>query len=468
MMAADLGLIEKSRQAYMIGIGGVGMSSLARVLKYSGLEVCGSDIKESRITHQLESEGIPVFLGQQKIQFGNSDLVIYSSAIGDQHFELKKARELGLRVYHRAEVLSSILNEAETSVAVTGTHGKTTTASFISYILSELKKDPTCLVGGDLLNLGTNAILGDKSLWVAEVDESDKTHELFHPNYLLLTNLEEDHVENYRGIEDLEESFSKCIQNMTNPGVVIYSTDDETLERLVRCSGKPSISFGLTAKADFSAQNIELCAFGCEFDLMEAGFFTARFKLNVPGIHNVKNALGAIALLAQLGVDLDQIMEPLSTFRGARRRMEIKWKSRDLVVVDDYAHHPTEAKACINALQRMGGKVTVVFQPHRFSRTYHFHREFAEAFKDVDELILTEVFGAGEENALSVGSEMIYEQTKMVSKNCVRLMAKSDVCNYLFQKKPLAGTIAFLGAGDIGEIAYEFVNRVKTFIASKS
>ena len=498
MAPIDANLLENSRRVYFIGIGGVGMSALARVLKHRGLEVSGSDSCESRTTRELAGAGIPVYIGQNQIAFGDSDLIIYSSAIRADHMELKAAREAARKVHHRAEILSSLFNQAKTSVAVTGTHGKTTTSSMISFILSDLGRNPTCLVGGEVLNLGTNTLLGNPDLWVSEVDESDRSHEFYAPNYAVLTNLEEDHLDNYKDLEDLKRSFEKFLANTRNPGLIIYSEDDAVLRELVEASGRPHAGFGFSPSADFSAQNIELRAalipgcshrgsvdsrfsaearipggrgnddfsFGSEFDLYEAGFFVKRLRLFVPGQHNIANALGSIVLLSSLGIDFESLAGPLSRFRGARRRLEIKYRSAELTVIDDYAHHPTEVRASVGALRSLGKPVTVIFQPHRFSRTLHFFKDFGRAFQEADEVILTDIYGAGELNPDNISVRCIYEEVLKSGHRAVRIVPKKEIIPYLFSRPKSEEVIAFIGAGDIGELADEFADRFKTVPAA--
>lgn len=458
----DGNLIADAHRAYFIGIGGVGMSALARVLKHQGLEVAGSDSKETRTTRELTVAGIPVFIGQSQIGFGDSDLIIYSSAIRPDHLELKAARESSRKVYHRAQILSSLFNQAKTSVAITGTHGKTTTSSMISFVLSELGKNPTCLVGGEVVNLGTNTILGGSELWVSEVDESDKTHEFYAPNYAVLTNLEEDHLDYYKNLNDLKLSFETFISNARNPGLIVYSIEDQVLRGLVRRSGRPQVSFGFSRDADFSAQNVELRNYGSSFDLYESGFFVTPVTLSIPGRHNIANALGSIALMGTLGLDPESILEPLSRFRGARRRLEIKWESPELTVVDDYAHHPTEVKASIRALKGMGRRLTVIFQPHRYSRTQHFYREFGDAFQEADEVILTEIYGAGESNPGQIDVAWILREVLKKGHPAAHVVQKNEILSYLMTRSLQHSVIAFLGAGDIGELADEFANRFKS------
>lgn len=461
MSIVDSNLIDRSRHAYFIGIGGVGMSALARVLRHRGLRVSGSDSKETYTTRELVKNGIPVAIGQKEVGFKDADLIVYSSAIRADHIELQAARALGKKIFHRAEILSSLLNRAKTSIAITGTHGKTTTSSMVSFILTELGREPTCLVGGEVVNLGTNTVLGNSDLWVSEVDESDKTHELYAPNYAIVTNLEEDHMDHYPSLEDLKSSFRRFLSHTRNPGLVVYSDDDSVLKELVLESRRPQINFGFSPSADFSARNIQLAEYGSEFDLYEYGFFSARVKLSVPGMHNIANALAAISVLLQLGLDLDSFHPHLLKFRGARRRLEMKWSSKECTVIDDYAHHPTEVRASIHALKRLGKPLTVVFQPHRFSRTRYFFKQFGQAFGEADEVILTDIYGAGEANTENITVQCIYDEAIASGHPLVRILEKHKILEYLLNPSHRSGVVAFLGAGDIGELADEFANRFK-------
>lgn len=437
------------------------MSGLAKVLRHRGFNVAGSDRVENRSVRELKSLGVPVHVGQKEIFLESRDLVVYSSAINADHPEMVWARDRGLPIVHRAQALASLLNRAETSVAITGTHGKTTTSSMISFVLSETRRHPTCLVGGDIVNLATNAILGGDEFFVSEVDESDGSQEYYAPNYAILTNLEEDHMDHYADLEDLKQSMSRFLSNLNNPGLVVYSREDPVLRELVPASGKPRLSFGWTSEADVYAERIRLEGFHSEFDLFQQGFFGARVLLSVPGAHNIQNALGAISVLLELGLDLDEILEALFRFRGARRRLEVKLDLEDTIVIDDYAHHPAEVMASLRALTRLGKRLTVVFQPHRFSRTRYLGREFGKAFQEADELILTEIYGAGEKNPDNITSELIYTAVREAKHPAVRMMPKEGVIDYLLGRDSREGVIAFLGAGDIGEVADEFARRVK-------
>lgn len=455
-------ILTRAKRIYFVGIGGVGMSAIARVLKHQGYEVMGSDMRQSATTDALQREGIEVRFVFSESDLDQVDLIVYSTAIPKNDPAMLFAEKHGIAMVHRAQMLAGLLNDAMTSVGVVGTHGKTTTASMISYILSELNRQPTCLIGGDLLNLNTNTLLGSPDLWVAEVDESDRSHELYHLNYAILTNLEQDHVENYKNMQALEESFKKFLGNMKNPGFIIYNGEDALSAKLVKESGRASLSIGLDESYDFGAADIRMTPFGSQFTLYEVGFPVCRVELGLPGKHNISNALGAIALLTQMGLDLDEVCETISGFRGARRRLEVKGIVGESVVVDDYAHHPTEVAASLNALRQMNKKITLVFQPHRFSRTAFFYKEFAMALNGADRIILTDIYSAGELNPDDIKVQLIHDELLKLQHRDVAVVARDSIMSHLNDHAHFDGVIAFLGAGNIGEVADECANYLKT------
>ncbi len=453
-------LIRESRAAYLIGIGGSGMSGLARILKHLGLSVSGSDYKETFVTQTLRRSGIPVHIGQKTIGFGNADLIIYSTAIGRDHLELKEARRLGLKVHHRAEVLASLLNHAETSIGVLGTHGKTTTSAMVSHVLSQIGVNPTCFVGSDMLNYNTNIVAGGRDYWVSEVDESDSSHEFYAPHYSIITNLEPEHLDHYGTWENLTDSFRRFLEQVQDPGLVSYFGDDPTLKMLVRESGRPYVNFGFSEECVYSAQNISLHAFDSEFDLFESGLYSTHMKLSVPGRHNIANALATLSILLNLGFDLDLVREALASFKGTKRRMELKGQTSQFLVLDDYAHHPTEVKAVLRTLHEAGKYVRVIFQPHRYSRTKNLYREFAHAFDDADEVVLTDIYSAGEPNPDGINVELVYQEVLKTGHKHVSVVRKEQILPFLAEHPLKDGVMIFMGAGDIGEIASEFVSHL--------
>ena len=461
MKVIDKNLLKGVEKIYLIGIGGSGMSGLARVLKYMGFSVSGSDKKKTSITEALEKSNIPVYVGQKISNVGDSELIVYSSAINNKHIEIKNAKKLNKKLYHRAQILASLLNHAKTSVAITGTHGKTTTSAILSFALTRIGANPTCIVGSEMLNFKTNVVEGGGNYWVCEVDESDSSHEFYAPNYSIITNLEPEHLDHYQNIEGLENSFKRFLDHAKNPGLVVYQGDDEFLKKLVKKSKRPNVSFGFSISCDFSAQNISLKPFESEFDIFEAGFFIKRMKLNLPGKHNISNALSAICVLIYLGFDLEEIEKALSGFSGTRRRLEVKWQSREFTIVDDYAHHPTEVEAAIKTLRGMGKHVVAVFQPHRYSRTKHLYREFAHVFDDADKVILTDIYSAGEKKSSGVDVNLIFNEVCKSGHKNVSILKKEKIVSSLSSYSERNSVIAFIGAGDIGEIADEFVSNLK-------
>ena len=453
-------LTRDSRTAYLIGIGGAGMSGLARILKHLGLSVSGSDYKETRVTQVLRHSGIPVHIGQRSVGFGDADLIIYSSAIGKEHLELKEARKLGRKVYHRAEVLASLFNHAETSIGILGTHGKTTTSAMVSHVLSQMGANPTCFVGSDMLNYDTNIVAGGTDYWVSEVDESDSSHEFYAPHYSIITNLEPEHLDHYGTWQNLTDSFRRFLEQVHDPGLVSYWGDDPTLNMLVRESGRPFVNFGFSEECFYSAQNICLQAFASEFDLYESGLYSTHVKLSVPGRHNIANALATLSILLHLGFDLDLVCDALATFKGTRRRMELKGQTAQFLILDDYAHHPTEVKAVLRALHEGGKYVRVIFQPHRYSRTKNLYREFAHAFDDAEEVVLTDIYSAGEANPEGINVDLVYQEVLKTGHPHVSVVQKEQILPYLSEHPLENGVMVFMGAGDIGEIASEFVHHL--------
>jgi len=455
-------LFSQVRKVYLVGIGGAGMSGLARILKAHGFEVSGSDLRKTPIVEQLQLEGIAVTTGQQKPGFDHTDLLIYSSAISPQHVEMQFAQEKGIRICHRAQALAAVFNQSETSIAITGTHGKTTTSAMVSFLLAKLGKSPTSFVGSEMLNFGSNILSGEKGYFVAEVDESDRTHELFSPNYAIITNLDMDHHESYESMDALGDSFRKFLKRFHFPGLAVHCGDDAFLHQVVKSTGKPSLSYGLEDHNDFSARNVHFLSFGSEFDFYEGDFFLMRIRMSVPGVHNIYNAMGAIIVCMQLGFDLNLLKEAIVDFRGTRRRLEIKYENAAVTVVDDYAHHPTEITASLRALQSSGRKVLTVFQPHRYSRVRHLFREFADALNEGQEVLLTDIYAAGESNPDNVSIEMIYEEARKHGVQRITMVRKKDLISTLLQRRVSNEVIAFLGAGDIGEIADEFVSSYRS------
>lgn len=444
----------------MIGIGGVGMSALAKVLIHLGHHLTGSDAKQSPYLDSLLNQGTSITFNPKSPNFQGIDFVIYSSAILEHHPEFTEARRRGLPLFHRAHILSFILNR-HTSFAVTGTHGKTTTSAMISFLLKELGADPTCLVGGKIRNAGDNVILGGKTLYVAEVDESDGTQAFYTPTHSVLTSLEEEHMDYYKSLGDLTASFKELAMRTSGSGWVVYSHEDPNLREIMSALQRPKISYGFSKAADFYAESITHKGFETTYRLFHQGNFLSEIRLAVPGRHNVLNSLAALGLLYRLGHDLGKMRGAIAEFQGTGRRLEIKYESPKLMVIDDYAHHPTEVQVSLSAMKWLGRKMCVVFQPHRFSRTQYLAKAFGRAFDLAERVILTDVYSAGEKPVPEVSVGLIYDEIKASRHPDVRVLAKNEIIDFLMRHSNEHELVAFLGAGDIGELADDFAHRIE-------
>lgn len=459
-MRKDLSeFLTAGKKVCFVGIGGVGMSALAQVLKSRGLEVSGSDARESKMTVRLAKTGIKVMIGHQAANVDGVDWIVNSSAIAHDNPEMMRAGELEIPVFHRAEVLSFLMNNA-ISIAVTGTHGKTTCSAFVGFLARSAGYNPSCLVGGEIRNFKSNVMLGDTHLFIAEVDESDRSQLFYEPDFALLTNLEAEHLDIYKDIEDLKQSFREFVYQVKKTGSVVYCLDDANLKEIVSQVGDAAstVSYGLTSPADYTAKDVLLSGFSSSYTLVEQGKVIGEVNLSIPGRHNVLNSLGVIAVLRRFGLNFDQILPYMNQFTGAGRRLEVKLKREDLVVIDDYAHHPTEVKASLEAVRELDMHTTAVFQPHRYSRTVFLAKDFSNAFRFADRVIITDIYGAGEKNPNQVASDLIYQSVKSIGHPNVQIVPRAAVIDYLIRHRIDRDAVVFLGAGDISELADEFAN----------
>lgn len=455
-------LLSGKKHIHFIGIAGIGMSGLAKAVKAFGYFVSGSDMKDGHVLQELRKRGVVIFPGHDgKNLKDDVDLVVYSSAIKEDNPEFAAAKAQGVTMVRRAELLAHFMNQGK-SIAILGTHGKTTTSSMVSHLLSRLNLNPTCFVGGEMINFQDNVLLGDKNWVVGEIDESDGTHLLFSPSHVILTNLELDHADFYADLEDVKSKFAKFLENLRPDSTVVYSSDCPNLSEVISRKELKTISYGLKAAADFSALDIHFDGLTLSYELIHKGERLGKVVLSIPGRHNVLNSLGAIALLYTMGLPLDEILRHLPKFLGARRRLEQKWDEPGLLVVDDYAHHPTEVAASLSALKASGRKVTCIFQPHRYSRAISLAKIFGSSFSSADRVILTEIYSAGEVNTFGVDSSIIYNAVTDNGHPDIHRIPKEQVIEYLLKHPEPNEIIAFLGAGDITEVADRFVENLRT------
>ena len=446
---------------FFIGIGGSGMSGLAEVLFNLGYEVSGSDIKESEVTERLEVLGINLSIGHKVTNLDDVDMVIKSTAIEGTNVELTHARKLGLPILERAELLSSLMN-MKRGVAIAGTHGKTTTTSILASIMTEAMLDPTFINGGIINSFSSNAKLGTGDYMLAEADESDKSFLMLQPSLEIITNIDTDHLVNYKNnMNNLEEAFIKFVKKLPFNGLLVACGDDPIIKKLVGSFSRKTILYGFEDHNDYIISNYKTESFTSEFTLSYDKDSVSRLKLNLPGKHNVLNATAASVLAIEEGVSLINIKSALEKFSGIRRRMEFLGNLGDTVVIDDYGHHPTEIRNTILTLRESfpGSEITMVFQPHRFSRTKDLYEEFVEVLQLVEGLILLEIYSAGEKPIDGISSSALLESLKDKGlKNL--LLANStkqalELINSSFSKKK--EVLLIQGAGNISDISKKLI-----------
>jgi len=442
---------------HMIGIGGAGMSGVAEVLKSRGHTVTGSDLKESPYTRRLREAGITVYIGHAADQVGDADQVVISTAIPKTNPELLEARRRSMPVIPRAAALASILEGAR-SIAVSGTHGKTTTTSMTAHALKALGENPTALVGGELNDIGSNVAFGRPDLVVAEADESDRSLLQLRPQAAIVTNVEFDHPDFYASLDDVVDTFSKFVTSLPADGHLVVCAEDPSCPRLVTEAPCPTTTYGLSA-GDLRAEILTPNTYILSEDGQERG----TVELGVYGRHNVLNSLAAAGIARWLGHDAYQAARTLKDFGGVRRRFQLKGERSQVRVVDDYAHHPTELSATLEAARTTmtpGGRLIAVFQPHRYSRTRKLYREFGEAFTSADAVLLTEVYGAGEMPQPGVNGKLIVDALCETRNHpdVYYIPQQDDIPRVLRDVSERGDVVLTLGAGDISRAGEELLD----------
>ncbi len=424
------------------------MSGIAELLHNMGFEISGSDIKRSKTTRRLEEMGIEIAYEHRPENVEGKDIVVYSSAIGFDNPEIIRAQELGIPIIPRAEMLAEIMR-VKFSIAVSGSHGKTTTTSMTGYALRSL--DPTIVVGGILKGIESGARIGSSDFLVAEADESDRSFLKLYPSIAVITNIDAEHLDTYRNLIEIKKAFLDFANSVPFYGSVIVNVDDRNTRDIIPFIEKRYITYSLLEDAQLSARNIEFSGLSSSYDLYVEGKFMGRVKLNVPGSHNVSNSLAALAVAYELGIDVKEAMGNLEEFTGVRRRFEIKGKAGGAMVVDDYGHHPTEIeKVLMTARTYHRGKIVVVFQPHRYTRTKFLWKQFASVLASADVVILLPIYPAGEKEIRGVSSELIYNRLREMGKESVYLASdKEEAVRLLGDFLSEDTLIITLGAGDV-------------------
>jgi UDP-N-acetylmuramate--alanine ligase len=452
-MAKDLSQWSGKR-LHFIGIGGAGMSGLARIALSHGITVSGSDAKDSTVLSALQALGAQVWPEHKADQVDGADFIVYSTAIGASNVELTRAKELQIPLLTRAQALATLMSQ-DRSIAVAGTHGKTTTSSMLTVALQSCGLDPSFAIGGTLTSSGSNAHKGTGDLFVAEADESDGSFVEYHPNAAIVTNIEHDHVDFFAKPEDVTNAFNSFAATISQDGILVYCADDAGSAALGSGSKLRSdltvISYGTTEGSDLYIDSINLLAMGSTARALWKGRLIGTLSLQVPGLHNVLNAGAALAMGLALGAPAAELLSGLASFHGAGRRFELKGTVHGIRVIDDYGHHPTEITVTLNAAKRYAGdgRVLAIFQPHRYSRTQAFMKEFSTALDIADEVILLEIYAASEKPIPGVSAEQIAKAMQR-GRFIPNFIEASD---WIIDNAKPGDVILTLGAGDVNSLA---------------
>jgi UDP-N-acetylmuramate--alanine ligase len=455
--------LDQIKNIHFIGIGGAGMSALAYVLIKRGYHVSGSDAKPGYMATKLAKEGALVFIGHAACQIERAEVVVISTAIHPDNPELVEAKRRQVPVIHRSDVLAYLMNKHK-GIAVAGAHGKTTTSSMLSCITYDCGMDSTIVVGGIVNNLGSNARNGKSDYVVAEADESDGSFLKFHPYIAVVTNVEDDHLDHYGSQENIQKAFAQFVSQIKDQGCAVLCYDNARVRTIGEHTDKRVISYGIDSRdADYRAENIVYGTDGTHFDVLYKGETLGRGHLIVPGRHNVLNALGAIAASRELGLETKDILASLEKFSGAKRRFETKGKVDGVWVVDDYAHHPTEIEATLKAARQTSPqRLIVVFQPHRYTRTQLLLDEFAVAFKDADQLIVTDIYAASEDPIPGVTGKLLADKARETTGQQVEYLPDQPAILDKLEHEAQAGDLIMtIGAGDIVKLGEHLVQALE-------
>jgi UDP-N-acetylmuramate--alanine ligase len=460
-------MFKKFQHIHFVGVGGIGMSGIAEVLLNLGYKVSGSDVKRSAITDRLETLGGKIYEGHDAANIEGAQVVVISTAVRPDNVEVIEAVRRQIPVIPRAEMLAELMR-LKYGIAVAGSHGKTTTTSMIAMVMERGGFDPTVVVGGRLNTLGSNAKLGSGDFMVVEADESDKSFLKLSPTIAIVTNIDREHLDFYKDLDEIRDHFVQFVNKVPFYGAVIICLDDQNVQAIIPHITRRIVTYGLSAQADISASSVEISrdSFGSTFTVRWRGEEMGRIRLNVPGVHNICNALAAVGVGLDLGMNFQVIAEALESFRGAERRFQIKGQvfknggsERDgVLVVDDYGHHPTEIRATLAAAKSTGRRLIVLFQPHRYTRTQALREEFARSFYDADVVLLTDIYAASEDPIEGVTAQVLAEEIERFGHRNVRYIGGVDEGAKALAEVAQAGDLVLtLGAGNVWRAGEEFI-----------
>ncbi len=453
------------KKIHFIGIGGIGMSGIAEVLCNLEFAVSGSDLKKSKNTDRLEKVGATIYEGHAAENVGDAQVVVYSSAVKDDNPEIIYAREKKIPVIPRAEMLAELMTLKPYSVGVSGSHGKTSTTSMVATILGHAGVDPTTIVGGVVDTLGSNAKLGTSDWFVIEADESDRSFLMLSPTICVVTNIDREHMESYKGMEDVTQCFTDFVNKVPFYGACVLCLDDPNVQSIIPAIKRRRVTYGFTAQADVSAQNIVANdSFGSTFTVLRGAEVLGEINLPVPGKHNVYNALAATTVALELDITFEKIAEAFAKFKNANRRFQFKGEVGGISVIDDYGHHPTEITATLSAAKDGSGgrRTVVVFQPHRYTRTSELMEDFARCFNNADVLYLLDIYAASEPPIEGVTAEILAEKISEFGHKNVNYIGNIETAAAKVIENSQPGDLVItLGAGSITGLSDEILDKLK-------
>lgn len=457
------GFFTAVKKIHFVGIGGIGMSGIAEVLHRQSFIITGSDLKESENTEYLKKLGVKISIGHAAENVQDADVVVYSSAvIPEENPETVQAKSLGIPIIRRAEMLAEI-TRLNYTIAISGTHGKTTTTSLCGHLLINAGFDPTVIVGGRLRSFGgINARLGNGKWTVVEADEYDRSFLQLLPTIAIVNNIESDHLDIYKDLEDIKETFEEFLNKVPFYGLVIAGIDDTGVKEILKNIKRKVVSFGLSRFADFRAENISYVGNQTSFECFNNSTSLGKFTLNIPGLHSVKNALATIAVGIHLRIDLEIIKQTLLEFSGVHRRFEIKAEKKGIMIVDDYAHHPSEIIATLSAARNgWNRRIVAIFQPHTYTRTLALAKEFGSAFDQADVLFVSDIYPAREKPIEGVSGQLIADAAREYGHKFVHYISNfQDIASEVLKILKEDDIVITLGAGNIWKVADELCNKI--------
>src|SRR5437763_7713406 len=458
-------MFRRIQHVHFVGVGGIGMSGIAEVLLNMGFRVSGSDLRRSDVTARLEHLGAKIYEGHSAEHVNGAHVVVRSTAVREENPEILEARRRSIPVIPRAEMLGELMRLKPHTIAVAGSHGKTTTTSMIGTVLGNAGLDPTVVVGGVVGAFGSNARLGKSDLMVVEADESDRSFLMLTPTFAVVTNIDREHMDYYSDMDDMRDCFVSFVNKVPFYGAAVLCLDDPHVQAVIPRIKRRRITYGLSAQADISAHAIHFDRpFGSSFTVWQSKDVIGDVTLNRPGLHNIYNALAAVAIGFELGVPFDVIAQSLASYAGVNRRFQFKGEAADVLIIDDYGHHPTEVRATLAAAKvgSKGRRMVVLFQPHRYTRTRDQLDEFARAFNNADVLLVTDIYAASEDPIPGINAETLTEAIRSYGhKDAAYVGNLETAVKALVSEARPGDMVVTLGAGNVYQAGEQLLELLK-------